>query len=92
MDQQSLQSAIVSDTITGLAAQHSPYQAPAKDCAQSRAPLPSLQREKMMKKATCYIIHAEPSVGGVACQAELAFTVAKQPKSLFYEEMDQAAF
>lgn len=31
---------------------------------------------------------------GVAmgCQTDLAFTVAKQPKSLFYEGMDQAAF
>ena len=48
----------------------------------------------MRKKATCYLIHAESGAGGVAmaCQAELAFTVAKQPKSLFYEGMDQAAF
>lgn len=81
VDQQSLQPATVSDTISDLAAHRSPVQAcqgPAKDCAQCSAPLPSLQREQARKKETCYLIHAETSAGGVAmaCQAELAFTVA----------------
>lgn len=43
--------------------------------------------------ATCYITPAEPIAGGgQARQSESAFTVAKQPKCLFHEGMDQTAF
>lgn len=54
----------------------------------------SSQKDQVGERATCYLIHAEPSVGGVATgsQIELAFTVAKQPKSLFYEEWIRQLF
>lgn len=42
------------------------YQAPDRVCAQCRVPLLSLLREQVRKSATCYLIHAKPSAGGVA--------------------------